>query len=409
MALTDGVVGQTQGRHTVREVGSVSLVAVGDLLMHGMVQRSARDAAAADEAGNDLNNGGYDVLFEAVTPRVAAADIAFANLETPIAPSTGHGVRPMVFNTPPVLLSSLDQVGFDIVSFANNHVFDQGIAGLVETVDLLGASPIEHVGAGRTCPDARAPVLMEHHDITIAFLGTSDLYNDYLNARETDPCAFDFDVDRILDQAAAARAAGADAIVLSVHWGVEYVTTPEAEHVAAAHALIEGGVDVILGHHAHVLQPIEVLRTEDDRIGVIVYSMGNFISNQSAWYVDGVHSLGSGNPRDGLMVSLTFVRKDYGRVGGEQVMRTELADLVAHPLWTVNNTTTRKGRGPVVIRVIEAADEIARLREAVASETEDDALVRLGRELDHMERRWENVADIVGRHVVVSAPDARAE
>ncbi len=189
----------------VRELASARIAAVGDLLMHGMVQRSATEAEA-----------GFDALWADVTPRLLEADLAFANLETPIAPKNGKGVRPMVFNAPPTLLDSLVGSGFDVVSFANNHVYDQGRAGLTETVQILDEHPIAFVGAGTTCAEARAARLLDAGEIKVGFLGATDLYNDDLNAGEEEACTFTFDVETVVAAAAAARQAGAELVIVSV-------------------------------------------------------------------------------------------------------------------------------------------------------------------------------------------------
>ena len=123
-------------------------------------------------------------------------------------------------------------------------------------------------------------------------------------------------------------------MVVSLHWGVEYDAQPRAEDVALAHALVEAGALVVLGHHPHVLQPIELHRRPDGRVGVIAYSLGNFVSNQSRNYVHGVTPEKVAATRDGALLRVGLARRDYGR----GVVRVEVdgADFV--PLWTENDT-----------------------------------------------------------------------
>jgi hypothetical protein len=380
----------------VRDLASARIVAVGDTMMHGMVQRSAADADELGEGGASTNHGGYDALWAAVSGRIAEADLAFTNLETPIAPKTGGGVRSMVFNAPPVVMDSLVAAGFDVVSAANNHSYDQGRKGLVETIEQYAARPaLTSIGAGTTCAEAGRARIVKAGEIPIAWIGATDLYNTDLNGEAEEACVFTMDPTRVLAEAATARAAGAELVVVSVHWGVEYRTAPEAQHVALAHTLIEGGVDVVLGHHPHVLQPVELVEAADGRTGLVVYSMGNFVSNQSAWYKPGLHGVGAANPRDGLMVRFRVVRRAYGR-GEAAVIRTELADLEAIPLWTTNNTHTRRGAEEVEIRVVATGDRIAELEAALAAATDPTAVVRLTKELTEMRRRWDQVSEIVG-------------
>jgi poly-gamma-glutamate synthesis protein (capsule biosynthesis protein) len=382
-------------RRAPRVDARARIVAVGDIMMHGMVKKTASDHAS------ETNHEGFDVLWEQVAPHLRDADLAFGNLETPIAPDHHRGVRQMVFNAPTAVLDSLHHAGFDIVSFANNHVYDQGRGGLQETVERLTEHPLRMVGAGLTCAEAWAPELVEVNGIQVAFIGSTDLYNDDLNTTDDAPCSATFSVDRALSEALAARKAGAELVVLSVHWGVEYATAPLAEHTEAAHALIDGGVDVVLGHHPHVLQPVEVRVAPDGRRGLIAYSLGNFVSNQSAWWVDGLHSADAGNPRDGLLLSFEVVRKDYGRGSdGEPLMRTELAALSAVPLWTRNNTHHRRGDDKVHIAVEPTLDRWQSLCTAEESTDDDDARVALRREIDTLASRRDQVEGIVGPGIV---------
>ena len=362
------------------EVGSLSVVATGDLLLHKAVQETAS------------TRGSYDVLFDAVAPTIRMADVAFANLETPIAPKSGKPVAPLEFNAPPELLASLVSTGFDVVSFANNHVYDQGRPGLVETLEHLDAAKLAYVGAGRTCAEAAAPRTITHNGVTVSFLGTSQVYNDRLNAGVDEPCADTFDAARIVAGARAAKADGADVVILSVHWGVEYATAPNEGQVATAHELVEGGVDVLLGHHPHVLAPIEVVHTEDGRTGIIAYSLGNFVSNQSAWYEPGLNPPATANPRDGVMLSFRVVKREYG-TGERKVVHTALADLSATPLWTRNAGT---GDGTADIAVVALPTRIEELRKQLAAATTDAEVVTAGTELDEMERRWKQVGKILG-------------
>lgn len=378
----------------VEELARARIVAVGDIMMHGMVQRSAAEHDVVVE-GQSTNHGGFDALYAGVSPRLREADLAFGNLETPIAPTTGKGVQPMVFNAPPVLLASLADAGFDVLSGANNHSYDQGRKGLTETLQLLEGSGMTPIGVGSTCADARRARILKAGELSVAFIGSSDLYNQDLNAGPDATCVFTLDEAAALAEAADARTRGAELVVLSIHWGVEYETTPEAHHAELARRLVEGGIDVILGHHPHVVQPVEVVTTTDGRTALIVFSMGNFVSNQSAWYQPGLHKVAAANPRDGLLVAFDVVRRRYGR-GEPPIVRTELAELEVTPLWTLNNTHTRRGAEPVDVRVESTIDRIRALEAALASEVEPARIVALTRDLEEMERRWVQVGAIVG-------------
>ena len=130
------------------ELGRVTFAAVGDVLPHVAVKQSAERWTLRNERGASTNHDGYDALFAPVAAEIAHADVAFANLETPVSVSGDEGTREYMFNAPKALLESLKQTGFDVVSFANNHVCDQGPKGLAETLNALGEVklPASHLG-----------------------------------------------------------------------------------------------------------------------------------------------------------------------------------------------------------------------------------------------------------------------
>jgi poly-gamma-glutamate synthesis protein (capsule biosynthesis protein) len=124
-----------------------------------------------------------------------------------------------------------------------------------------------------------------------------------------------------------------DFLVVSIHWGVEYATAPKPEDVDMAHKMLEAGASVVVGHHPHVLQPVETYRTLDGRNTVIFYSLGNFLSNQSRNYVDGLMPDKDGEPRDEMIAQFSAVRRDYGPAG----VRVELGHVGIMPVWSENN------------------------------------------------------------------------
>lgn len=347
-----------------REVIRVRLAAVGDVIPHGDVLRAAAAADRRDAQGRSLNNAGFDALLAGVRPALADADLTFANLETPVAPASGSRTIPFRFNAPPALLAALWHLGVRLVSVANNHIYDQQRAGLVESLRRLDRSGLVYAGAGRTCERAYAARHFELQGIRFALLAASGLYNRDLNAAADAPCAAELDERRLLAGVRRARLAGAELVLLSLHWGDEYHTRPSAAQIALAHRLLDGGVDVLLGHHPHVLQPVEVYRAADGRICLVAYSLGNFLSNQSRFYVHGLQPEKMGHPRDGVVLRFSAVRKDYGEGPGP----VELADLSLQPLWTQNNALERRRQAklPVIIRVLVSDFERAALEGRLA-------------------------------------------
>ena len=296
----------------------VRLVAVGDLLMHQDVQRSARNA------------GSFDALWADTLPLLASADIAFANLETPVAPKHGAPGRPFVFNAPQELPFALKRSGFAILATANNHAYDQGVKGLTETLEHLDAAGLVAIGSGRDEASAQAPQILVRKGVRIAFLGYTDVFNSNLNRPGQGPWVNALDQERSPQSVREARL-GADFVVVSVHWGNEYQHQPTDRQREMAEKLFAAGADLIIGHHPHVLQPLETGQRAGRPVAV-AYSLGNFISNQDRIYQQS-QPVKEGDSRDGMALTATFVVQ----VGLDGSRRAWLEKAGYVPLWTQNN------------------------------------------------------------------------
>lgn len=294
----------------------VTLVAVGDLLMHQDVKRAARE-----------NAGGFQSLWGDLKPLFQEADLVFGNLETPIAPTTGLSGRPFVFNAPAELPEALKASGFTVLSTANNHAYDQGSKGALETLERLEAAGLVGIGSGRDKAQADRPCILERKGIKVAFLAFTDLFNINLNQEGKGPWVRPLN-DSALDAVKAARSQ-ADLVVVSVHWGIEYEHNPRPRQRDMATRLIGAGADLIIGHHPHVLQPLEWLEV-DGRKGAVAFSLGNFISNQDRKYEERM-AVAEGDNRDGAALVAVFRKNPQGPVRLESVR--------AEPLWTENNWT----------------------------------------------------------------------
>jgi poly-gamma-glutamate synthesis protein (capsule biosynthesis protein) len=320
-----------------------SLVAVGDILMHQDVKTAATQDA-----------NGFPSLWADLLPLFQGADLAFGNLETPIAPTTGRPGVPFQFNAPEGLPSALRASGFTVLSTANNHAFDQGPKGVGETLTRLRAERLVAVGSGEDRAQAESVQILERQGIRVAFLGFTDIFNIDLNRRATEPWVRPLDLEPALEAVRAARCQ-ADLVIVSVHWGNEYQHTPTKRQRDIAHALVTAGCDVILGHHPHVLQPAELLEVEG-RKALVAYSLGNFISNQDRMYRADLFPVAGGDNRDGAALKVRFERRPV--VGGPD--RVVLAEAAVEPLWTENNWGAATPRR--AIRVIRVAVAEARVR-----------------------------------------------
>jgi poly-gamma-glutamate synthesis protein (capsule biosynthesis protein) len=387
----------------VRTLARATIAAVGDVLMHEAVKRSA------EIHGKGAPDGGYSWLVAPVADLLAGADVTFANLETPIAPDASTGTRAYVFNAPPEAAAALRRAGVDAVSVANNHAFDQGRTGFEETLRRVAEAGLQVVGGG---PAGRAagPLRVDAGGLSLAFLGYAHFFNQDGNAcppAGARPClqAGQLDRARILEDVRAA-AAEADAVVVSLHWGVEYAPQPRAEDVELAHAIVEAGALVVLGHHPHVLQPIELHRRPDGRVGVIAYSLGNFVSNQSRTYVHGAMPERIAATRDGALLRVGLARRDYGR----GVVRVEVDGADYLPLWTENDTAEiDRRREPArrpAIRVVAIDRALAEVRAALGRfpdpvpPAEQDRFAALRRREALLESRRTAIAALLGEELL---------
>ena len=346
------------------DLGQASFAVAGDVIPHQAV-REAAASAGPDEAG-------WQALFSDVSDVFKTANFGFVNVETPVAPAHSKGSKPFMFDAPVVLLDALKASGVKIVSFANNHVMDQGWAGFAETREHLRDEGLLFAGSGDTAQTGWQPTITEANGIKVGWLGMTRWLNGNRNPDKDDQPHVNFfpypgesggasgmDEAGVIAAVKAARGQ-CDLLVVSIHWGIEYAPAPRPEDVDIAHKMLDAGASVIVGHHPHVLQPLETYTTVDGRNTVIFYSLGNFLSNQSRTYVDGLMPDKDGDPRDSMMGLFSAVRKDYGPGG----VRVELGHVGILPVWGENNRNDlASGRAKTtVIRPILIDREMPRLQ-----------------------------------------------
>ncbi len=337
------------------DLAQVSFAVAGDVIPHEAV----RAAAAAAGEGEP----GWAALFSDVADVFEGTDFGFVNLETPVAPEHSHGTKAFLFDAPVELPQALKASGIKIVSFANNHVMDQGWAGFTESREHLKEIGLEFAGTSDNAATAWQPVFTEANGIKVGWLGMTRWLNGNRNPDKDDQPHVNFypypgesngapgaDEATVLAAVKSAKAQ-CDLLVVSMHWGIEYATAPRPEDVDLAHKMLEAGATVIVGGHPHVLQPIETYVTQDGRDTVIFYSMGNFLSNQSRSYVDGLNPDSNGEPRDEMIGLFSAVKRDYGPAG----VRVELGHVGVLPVWEDNNRNelaTGNEKKPVIKPVL---------------------------------------------------------
>lgn len=246
------------------------LVFVGDAMQHV----AQRDAARRSDGSYDFS--GY---YTALTPYIATADYAVVNLETPVGPGPYSGYP--CFNAAPTYVDALRDAGFDLFLTANNHTLDRGPRGLRATIAALDERGLAHVGtyADDSARVAALPVIRDICGIKVGFLNYTYGTNGIV---PRDGVVVDYiDRERIRRDVELTRREGAEMVAVCIHWGDEYHLLPNRSQKATADFLEAVGVDMIIGGHPHVIQPMELRanRYFPDKKVFLVYSLGNFISN----------------------------------------------------------------------------------------------------------------------------------
>ena len=416
-----------------QELGRVTFAVAGDVIPHEAVRQAAaaadasfkeehKEVAVSTTAPAADDHGGWDALFADVADIFQHADFGFVNFETPVAPVHSRGSKAFMFNAPLDLVQSLKANGVKLVSFANNHVFDQGHEGFNESLDHLREQGMLFTGAGSNAQAAWQPVIVEKNGVKVGWLGMTRWLNGNRNPEKDDEPHVAFlpypnaaggapgmDEAGLLDAIKNARAQ-CDLLIVSIHWGIEYAPAPQPEDQDLAHKMLEAGASAVIGHHPHVLQPIETYQTTDGRNGLIVFSLGNFLSNQSRYYVSGLMPDTNGDPRDEMMLRFAVVKKDYGPGG----IRTELADVGMMPAWGENNyLRLRAGREKIpMIRPVLIDRELPRVQArldalnklGVLTAEQRQQYVQLTDELAQLQHRRELLLQRTGDEYLVQPP-----
>jgi poly-gamma-glutamate capsule biosynthesis protein CapA/YwtB (metallophosphatase superfamily) len=237
------------------------LIFAGDVMLSRAVRRAI--LAARDPA----------LPFRKMAPMFAASDIAFINLESPFSDQGPYHEDGLIFHAPPETIAGLNLAGIAIASTANNHTRDCGAHGVAYTVDWLRSHSIASLGSSESAAVTHDGVVLSRHGIRFGFLGyTFDQSNG--NWKDVDDRIAMTDPDVVAKDVTSLRAR-ADVVIVSMHHGVEYQPKPSAAQVKFAHAAIDAGATLVIGHHPHVVQ-----RSEEYGQGLIFYSLGNFIFDQ---------------------------------------------------------------------------------------------------------------------------------
>lgn len=296
----------------VPENTQATILATGDIMFHMPQIRGAYDE----------NIGKYDFKhnFEYVKKYIKSADLAVANFETVTAgediPYSGFPN----FNSPVETLDAIKYAGFHMLTTSNNHCLDQGKKGLLNTISAIEERGLINIGTYKE--PAEDIFMMDINNIKIALLSYTYGFNGMgytLTEEEQKYMVRKIDEDRIEHDIQKTKDKGADIVVVFIHWGNEYQREPSEEQIKLGRKMVQWGANIILGSHPHVIQRSEIIQY-NGKDNYIIYSMGNFLSNQRRETMDNKYT------EDGVMVKL-ILEKDYSK------KQTIIQDIEYIPTW----------------------------------------------------------------------------
>ncbi len=266
---------------------AITIRAIGDIVAHVPILKAAYVSQS--------KTYDFSPMFQSIADSMAAADYTVLNVDGPMPGRkfvNGYKGYPQ-FNTPPYLLDALRDAGVDMLTLANNHALDAYFDGLKATIDNVEKARLDHIGTYRTQEEYDTPFVKEIGGIKVGFLNCATSTNGM--AKKSDPLASQFGLRMVSNSnatkdIAALRAAGAEAVVVFMHWGEEYQREVTSQLKKMAKNLVAAGADVVVGGHQHVVLPSEWVEAKgadgSQRRGLVHYGLGNFLSDQRARYRD---------------------------------------------------------------------------------------------------------------------------
>ena len=304
-------------------VSTATVGSAGDVLIHKPIYENAL------QSGGSYN---FDHLFTYCSDVIKDCDYFVANLETTLGGTEGRTYKGYPrFNSPDAIVDSLKKAGVDCLLTANNHTFDTNGAGVLRTLSVIDKAKLDHIGT-QSSTDEKTYIVEDVNGISFGFAcytyetktteGRKAL-NGILVDKETAEIINSFNYEKLdefyselKNDMKNMKADGADVIAVYLHWGNEYQTTQNDTQKRIAQKLCNMGVDVIIGGHPHVVQPVDILKSENGKHQTVcVYSLGNMVSNQRRSYM----GLKTGHTEDGLIFKMTFSKYSDGTVKFDKV------------------------------------------------------------------------------------------
>ncbi len=297
-----------------------NMLVTGDIMCH--------DSMYIDAYNSSTKTYDFSYMFDDIKYYIQTADISVGNLETTFAgKERGYSNYP-TFNTPEQLGDALKDIGFDVVSTANNHCMDKGYTGLVSTIEYLDKIGLDHTGTFTSEESSKEILIKDVKGVKIAFLSYTYGTNGIPVPKDKSYAVNLIDKDLILEHLKLAKKENPDMICVCMHWGIEYQTKPNNTQKDLADFLFKNGADVIIGNHPHVPQPMEkrTIELEDGitKDGFIIYSLGNFMADQRAQYT-----------RDSALLNINITKNnDTGKISINEATYT--------PTYYYKNTAVSK-------------------------------------------------------------------
>ena len=281
-----------------------TLTSLGDTLCH--------NTQYWDAYNSKTDEYDFSYVYEDIKNYTLSSDITIGSLETTFAgKEKGYSNYP-TFNTPDSLATALKDIGVDVVSLAGNHALDYGYTGLCRTIDVFNNIGLSHLGTYKTAEDQEKILIKDVKGVKIAFINYTYGTNGIPLPSGKDFCVNLIDKDFIKKQINQAKEQNVDMIVACMHWGTEYRTTANSEQKDLANFLFENGVDVILGNHPHVLEPMEkktiTLQDGTTKDVFVVYALGNFTADQRDEIT-----------RDSAILNLTITKNSDSKISIDKV------------------------------------------------------------------------------------------
>lgn len=347
---------------------TINIAATGDIMFHP----SQLDGAY------DSSSGKYDFTnsFKAVKNIFQDADLAIANFEGTTAGNEVYAYQGYpLFNAPDEVLDAIKDAGFDVLSTVNNHSLDTRKAGIIRTIEQIKSRGMDNIGTYIEKPENRV-LIKEVEGIKIAFMAYTEMVNgldSLLSATDLDCMVNIINEIKLKEDIEYSKEQNADIIIACMHWGNEYARIQSENQEALADMLFKEGVDIILGSHPHVIQPSEIVKYNGKR-KFVIYSMGNFISNQRIETLGpyGIAESTAKYTEDGVIINIEILKKgETGEVSIENINYT--------PLWVYKGISSDGKTEHVVYPVMEyiESNELNDNSKARMSRSYNDTMIQM--------------------------------